>query len=112
MVSIRQRKLEESGQKVVSWSNGNIFRSVTLLACHMVRTEWPFPNLDSDKALSKDNCKTTCRCSRLTENTFDTRIRGLGLELYVSDVQNTLLKEPKVRKEIFRLWQNSHRVKS
>ena len=31
---------------------------------------------------------------------FDTRIQGLGLELYVSQVQNTTLKEPKVSKNI------------
>ena len=31
---------------------------------------------------------------------FDTKIFGLGLDLLVSEVQNTVLKEPKVSKNI------------
>jgi len=31
---------------------------------------------------------------------FDTRIHGLGLDLLISEVQNTVLKEPKVSKNI------------
>ena len=31
---------------------------------------------------------------------FDTRINGLGLDLFVSEVQNTSLKEPKVSRNI------------
>jgi len=31
---------------------------------------------------------------------FDTRIHGLGLDLLVSEVENTILKEPKVSKNI------------
>jgi hypothetical protein len=45
--------LEESGQKVVSWSNGNIFRSVTLLAATWCELNG-LSEFDPDKALSKD----------------------------------------------------------
>ena len=31
---------------------------------------------------------------------FDTRVKGLGLDYMVSDIQNTVLKEPKVGKNI------------
>jgi hypothetical protein len=97
-----QRKFEESGQKVVSWSNGNIFRSVTLLAATWCELEG-LADFDPDKALSKDNLQdymSMLTFGKFRNDKFDTRIRGLGLELYVSDVQNTLLKEPKVSKNI------------
>lgn len=101
-VSILERKLEESGQKVVSWSNGNIFRSVTLLAATWCELQG-LAEFDPDKALSKDNLQdfmTMLEFGKFDGEKFDTRIQGLGLELYVSQVQNTTLKEPKVGKNI------------
>ena len=58
---------------------------------------------DPDKALSKDNLQdfmSMLAFGKFKDGVFDTRIRGLGLELYVSQVQNTLLKEPKVSTNI------------
>ncbi len=101
-VSILERKLEESGQKVVSWSNGNIFRSVTLLAATWCEVQG-LAEFDPDKALSKENLRdfmNMLEFGKFDGVKFDTRIQGLGLELYVSQVQNTTLKEPKVSKNI------------
>lgn len=54
-VAILRQKLEEDeGKQVVTWSNGNIFRSVTLLAA-----AWCEQNgcdgFEADKALTKEN---------------------------------------------------------
>ena len=86
----------------MSWSNGNIFRSVTLLAATWCERQG-LAEFDPDKALSKDNLQdymTMLQFGKFQADKFDTRIRGLGLELYVSEVQNTTLKEPKVSKNI------------
>lgn len=101
-VSKLKEKMEASGQKVVCWSNGNIFRSVTLLAATWCELEG-LAEFDPDKALSKDNLQdymTMLSFGKFKNDKFDTRIRGLGLELYVADVQNTTLKESKVSKNI------------
>jgi hypothetical protein len=58
---------------------------------------------DPDKALTKDNLQdfmSMLSFGKYKNGKYDTRIRGLGLELYVSDVQNTELKQPKVSKNI------------
>jgi len=88
-------------QKVVSWSNGNIFRSVTLLAatwCEQSGSE----TFDAQKALTKENLASFMTMLSFGEfnGQFDTRIHGLGLDLLISEVQNTVLKEPKVSKNI------------
>lgn len=96
-----RQKMEAAGKKVVTWSNGNIFRSVTLLAATWCEQNG-IEGFDQEKALTKENLEDFI--SMLSFNKFrgnyDTRIRGLGLELYVSQVQNTDLKGPKVSKNI------------
>lgn len=98
------QKLEENqGQQVVTWSNGNIFRSVTLLAvtwCEQNCTDGAF---DKEKALTKENLQTfmgMLSFGKFNGDKYDTRIQGLGLDLLVSEVQNTELKAPKVSKNI------------
>lgn len=54
MAILRQKLEQEEGKQVVTWSNGNIFRSVTLLAatwCEQQGCE----GFDADKALTKEN---------------------------------------------------------
>ena len=50
-----QQKLEQDeGKQVVTWSNGNIFRSVTLLAATWCELQG-YNGFDADKALTKEN---------------------------------------------------------
>eukprot|EP00542_Grammatophora_oceanica_P007658 CAMPEP_0194063308 /NCGR_PEP_ID=MMETSP0009_2-20130614/79982_1 /TAXON_ID=210454 /ORGANISM="Grammatophora oceanica, Strain CCMP 410" /LENGTH=331 /DNA_ID=CAMNT_0038715373 /DNA_START=345 /DNA_END=1340 /DNA_ORIENTATION=- len=104
-VSKLREKLEgEEGKQVVTWSNGNIFRSVTYLAA-----TWCEQNgcdgFDAEKALTKENLASYISMLSFGkfgegEGEYDTRIHGLGLDMYVSKVQNTELKSPKVSKNI------------
>lgn len=88
--------------KVVCWSNGNIFRSVTLLAATWCEQEFPEEGFNPEKALTKENLASFMDMLSFGKynGKFDTKINGLGLDLLVSEVQNTILKEPKVSKNI------------
>lgn len=110
-VSKLQSSLEERGKKVVCWSNGNIFRSVTLLA-----VTWCDQNnagiFDVQKACTPENLQKFMSMLSFGEIkaaasegddsavAFDTRICGMGLDLHVSHIQNTLLKAPNVASNI------------
>eukprot|EP00558_Chaetoceros_sp_UNC1202_P012200 CAMPEP_0197235284 /NCGR_PEP_ID=MMETSP1429-20130617/2755_1 /TAXON_ID=49237 /ORGANISM="Chaetoceros sp., Strain UNC1202" /LENGTH=322 /DNA_ID=CAMNT_0042693839 /DNA_START=28 /DNA_END=996 /DNA_ORIENTATION=+ len=89
-------------QKVVCWSNGNIFRSATLLAATWCEQQPGCAVFDAEKALTKENLANfmTMLSFDKFNGKFDTRINGLGLDLLVSEVQNTILKQPKVSKNI------------
>lgn len=100
-VSKLREKLTSQGKPVVTWSNGNIFRSVTLLAATYCETN----QIDNVKeALTKENISNFMSMLKFakhpTKHVYDTHIDGLGLDLWVSDVQNTDLKQPKVSKNI------------
>jgi cytidylate kinase len=88
----------EQKQQVVTWSNGNIFRSVTLLAATWCEQQ----NKTMDEALGKENLKSFISMLSFGkyDGKYDTRIHGLGLDVLVSQVQNTELKSPKVSKNI------------
>jgi cytidylate kinase len=100
---LRQKLEQDQGKKVVSWSNGNIFRSVTLLAVTWCEQQ---PDSDGsfekDKALTKENLASFMSMLSFGKfnGKYDTRIQGLGLDMLVSEVQNTELKSPKVSKNI------------
>lgn len=96
-----RQKLEATGDSVVTWSNGNIFRSVTLLAATWC--EQNCGEFDKEKALTKENLESFMGMLSFGKNAagkYDTHIQGLGLDLWVSEVQNTELKAPKVSKNI------------
>lgn len=128
MATLRHKLEEDEGKQVVTWSNGNIFRSVTLLAA-----TWCEQNgcdgFEADKALTKENLadfmtmltfgkvrmvlnNVIVLCPRVAHHTntivlhyqfdgkYDTRIQGLGLDMMISQVENTDLKSPKVSKNI------------
>lgn len=110
-VSILRQKMEqEQGKTVVTWSNGNIFRAVTLLSVTWWEQQQPSspdattPALDPDQVLTKENLASFMSMLSFgkhpTTGQYDTHIKGLGLDYYVSDVQNTLLKGPKVSSNI------------
>ena len=97
------QKLEnDEGKKVVTWSNGNIFRSVTLLAVTWCEQQSDIDGFDKEKALTKDNLQSFVGMLSFGKfnGKYDTRINGLGLDMLVSEVQNTELKSPKVSKNI------------
>jgi cytidylate kinase len=93
---------EQEGKQVVSWSNGNIFRSLTLLAATWCEQQPDMDSFDGSKALTKENVASFMNMVTFGKfnGKYDTRIRGLGLDLLVSQVQNTELKAPKVSKNI------------
>lgn len=96
-------KLEETGKEVVTWSNGNIFRSATLLAATWCEQQDGIDGFDKEKALTKENLASFMGMLSFGKNEdgqYDTHIQGLGLDLYVSKVQNTELKTAKVSKNI------------
>lgn len=89
--------------EVVCWSNGNIFRSVTLLAATWCELELPGEDgFNAEKALTKENLESFMKMLSFGKfnGKFDTKISGLGLDLLISEVQNTVLKGPKVSKNI------------
>lgn len=103
-----RHKLEQQGNVVTCWSNGNIFRSVTLLAATWCEQNCDNNNddgaFDEHRALTKENIASYMKMLSFGKNpatgTYDTRIQGLGLDCYVSNVQNTILKSPLVSKNI------------
>lgn len=93
-------QLKETLPKAVTWSNGNMFRSLTLLCatyaeqhgCALQDTLTPELLARFTKMLSFGKFGP--------DGHFDTRINGLGIDTTVSQVQNTLLKSPKVSRNI------------
>ena len=93
------KKLKELLPKATTWSNGNVFRSLTLLAA-----TWCEQNgdCDLDKALTPKNLDSFVKMLTFDkfDGEFDVNVKGLGLDLMVSKVQNTILKSKKVGKNI------------
>jgi cytidylate kinase len=102
VTNLIQKLQEQEGKQVVSWSNGNIFRSLTLLAATWCEQQADMDGFDADKALTKQNLASFMKMLSFGKfnGKYDTRIHGLGLDLLVSQVQNTDLKAPKVSKNI------------
>jgi hypothetical protein len=92
----------DEGKKVVTWSNGNVFRSVTLLAVTWCEQQPDIDGFDKEKALTKENLESFIGMLSFGkfDGKYDTRINGLGLDMLVSKVQNTELKSPKVSMNI------------
>jgi len=102
-VSMLRQKLEnDEGKEVVTWSNGNIFRSVTLLAVTWCEQQSDLDGFNKEKALTKENLESFMGMLSFEKfnGKYDTHIKGLGLDMYISEVQNTELKAPKVSKNI------------
>eukprot|EP01060_Flectonema_neradi_P034275 TRINITY_DN595_c2_g2_i1.p1 TRINITY_DN595_c2_g2~~TRINITY_DN595_c2_g2_i1.p1 ORF type:complete len:334 (+),score=73.17 TRINITY_DN595_c2_g2_i1:48-1049(+) len=83
----------------VSWSNGNVFRSLTLLAA----TECSQKGLDLKQNLTPENVAkwmSMLSFEKVGDKQYSIRIKGLGFNTTVADIQNTTLKEPLVAKNI------------
>lgn len=101
VAQLRERLELDHGKKVVTWSNGNVFRSVTLLAATWCEQQNPPATLD--QALTKERLAefmSMLSFDKFDGVNYDTRVRGLGLDLLVSQEQNTTLKSPKVSTNI------------
>ena len=87
--------------KTTGWSNGNVFRSLTLLAATWCEKEG-LEAFDAAKALTTENLASFM--GMLTFDKFDgvwdIKISGLGIEAMVSAIKNTDLKGPKVSANI------------
>mmetsp|Transcript_37741 Transcript_37741/g.121111 ORF Transcript_37741/g.121111 Transcript_37741/m.121111 type:complete len:448 (+) Transcript_37741:611-1954(+) len=87
-------KLLQRFDAAVSWSNGNVFRSLALLASERARR--------SDKPLAKvlteDNVKAWIGSPTLDlfPQGYDIAVDGEGITARVSKIANTLLKDPRV----------------
>ena len=94
-------KLQELLPRCTSWSNGNVFRSLTLLAvakCEQSGTPFAADALTAPFLAELMTCLSFGKFG--PGNTFDIRINGYGYDVLVSQVANTTLKEPKVGKNI------------
>jgi cytidylate kinase len=81
--------------KSTAWSNGNVFRSLTLLAA-----TWCEQNQQLlDQALTPKNLNAFMKMLHfgLYEHGWDIQIKGLGISAFVSKIKNTELKSNKVK---------------
>lgn len=93
-------KIKSKLPNATTWSNGNCFRSLTLLAATFCEQQGK--DTFDPAVLTPENLKEWAAMLEFGKfgDKFDIRINGLGLDVKVSDVANTLLKEPKVGKNI------------
>jgi cytidylate kinase len=93
-------KLKEKLPNAQTWSNGNIFRSLTLLAVTWSEAE----GKPLEDALAPDKLNEFCgmlEFDKFGDSTaFDVKIEGLGVKHFVSEVEKTVLKDSKVAKNI------------
>mmetsp|Transcript_62295 Transcript_62295/g.131705 ORF Transcript_62295/g.131705 Transcript_62295/m.131705 type:complete len:601 (+) Transcript_62295:163-1965(+) len=93
-------KMKSKLSNAATWSNGNCFRALTLLAVTFCEQQG-FDGFDT-AVLTPENLGDWSNMLEFAEfdGSFDIRINGLGLDCRVSEVANTLLKESRVSKNI------------
>lgn len=92
-------KLEAALPRAVCWSNGNVFRSLTLLAvsyCEQKGVAFGEDMLTPELLQQLVQCLTFSK----VDGKYDIHINGFGHNASVSKVANTVLKEPRVGKNI------------
>lgn len=91
-------RLTELLPNSVTWSNGNIFRALTLLATTYAEQQ----GCSLEEATSPDNLDRFVKMLRFSRfgDLFDIEIDGLGFKHRVSEVQGTLLREPQIGKNV------------
>mmetsp|Transcript_60086 Transcript_60086/g.82304 ORF Transcript_60086/g.82304 Transcript_60086/m.82304 type:complete len:348 (-) Transcript_60086:483-1526(-) len=95
-------KLKSKLPNATPWSNGNVFRSLTLLAVTWCEQQG-MEAFNAEAALTRENIEqfmSMLSFGKFVDDMWDIRINGLGLDLLVSQVKNTDLKDPKVGKNI------------
>jgi len=94
-------ELKERLPNAITWSNGNVFRALTLLAvtwCKLFNVE----GFDKDAALTASNLALFVKMLTFGQfnGQWDIKISGLGIDALVSEIKDTLLKSPEVAKNI------------
>ena len=91
-------KLKERLPNAQTWSNGNIFRSLTLLAVTWAEQQ----GVGLEEALKPEVLSELSGMLEFDEfnGKLDVKIEGLGLKLFVSETEKTVLKEPRVARNI------------
>lgn len=93
-------KLKEKLPNAQTWSNGNIFRSITLLAVTWSEKE----GKTLEDAMAPDKLKEFCAMLEFNKfgdsTSFDVKIEGLDLKYFVSEIEKTVLKDSSVGKNI------------
>mmetsp|Transcript_36561 Transcript_36561/g.85685 ORF Transcript_36561/g.85685 Transcript_36561/m.85685 type:complete len:308 (+) Transcript_36561:45-968(+) len=91
-------KLREKLPNAQTWSNGNLFRSITLLAV----THAEQKGCELKDVLTPSDLATFCGMLEFGKfnDKWDVKIEGLGCKYFVSEVEKTVLKESKVGKNI------------
>lgn len=92
-------KLQASLPRAACWSNGNVFRALTLLACaHCEKLGIQL----SSEVLTAPLLEALMSCLKFGKfnGEFDINVKGHGYDVLVSEVANTMLKEPRVSKNI------------
>jgi len=94
-------KIKKRVENAVVWSNGNCFRSLTLLAVKHCEDILGLDGFDA-ACLTSENLAAWSKMIEFVvdDNKFDIRISGLGIDVRVSETANTLLKEPRVSRNI------------
>merc|ERR1712232_934685 len=92
-------KLKEKLPNAQTWSNGNLFRSFTLLGVTLAEQK----GCELKDVLTPEDLKSfgnMLEFDKYPETGFDVKIEGLGLKHFVSKVEKTVLKDSKVGKNI------------
>lgn len=84
--------------RTVTWSNGNVFRSLTLLAVTYAEQN----QKTLTEVLTPELLDTFVKMLTFGKfnGKFDVKIEGLGMTAYVSEIENTILKEGRIGKNI------------
>lgn len=92
-------KLMRKLPNACSWSNGNCFRALTLLAVQYCTLQGG--NFD-EKVLTPSNLRTWTDMLEfgMFRGRYDIKIKGLGIDEFVSDIANTKLRGPEVSRNI------------
>jgi len=100
-------KLKSKLDKAVTWSNGNVFRCLTKLCCDHAEKEgisWEDKDAMLEKVLTPENLKSfmaRLKFDKFKDGAWDVELTNLDdSKIYVSEVANTVLKEPRISKTI------------
>jgi cytidylate kinase len=93
-------KLKSKLPNACSWSNGNCFRAVTLLAVQYCAKKG-LAEFD-EKVLTPANLRDWIGMLKFGKfrRRYDIKIKGLGIDAFVSDIANTKLRGPDVGRNI------------
>ena len=89
----------------VTWSNGNVFRAFTLLACTLSKSKSGEESEFDPSILTSENIASFVEMLSFDyfeedDRGFDIKISGLGLDYFVNDIKNTELKAQQIGRNI------------